>query len=65
MMFTGSDLKAVTLTKAAIWVGRLLMGMVAGEDLRVRSVIANAVTVTRPRDDPASGRRYAGYPDNH
>jgi hypothetical protein len=30
------------------WLGRLLMALVAGEDLRVRRVIAHAVVRARP-----------------
>jgi hypothetical protein len=42
------------------WLGRLLMTLVAGEDLRVRQVIAHAVIRARPRlhprHDPANRR---------
>lgn len=32
--------------------GELLMALVAGKDLRVRQMIASAVTRARPHDDP-------------
>lgn len=42
--------------------GRLLMALVAGEDLRVRQVIAQAVTRARPgRDLDIKARWHARY----
>ncbi len=39
--------------------GRLLMALVAGEDLRVRRVIAQAVTRARPDRDPDIKARWS------
>ena len=41
----------VTPTGFAAWLGRLLMELVAGEDLRVRQVIARTVTHARSSHD--------------
>ena len=43
--------------------GRLLMALVAGEDLRVRRVIAQAVTRARPGRDLDMKKRWQARPD--
>ena len=46
--------------------GRLLMELVAGEDTRVRTVIASAATARRPHHDLQSRvRRRVVHPNHH
>lgn len=61
-----SDSQTGTLAHLVVRFGHLLMELVAGEDTRVRSVIANAAIVNQLHDQTHSGMRRCGdHRDNY
>lgn len=55
--------KTTALGEMVARLGELLMALVAGKDLRVRQMIASAVTRARPHDDMELKKRWHARQD--